>query len=492
MHKAQEALKTCDEHEHKELSCFCKTCKKFICISCGKTTHHGHDWDLIATIAKERRMTIPNNCRKIKQEKLPKYRQKIRSLNNVERKCIKDIRKHEERRNSTIGIINRNIDEQRKQRDDLVRKQIEELKGLEPKLAYLEKMTTSLDINIASYSDYEVIEMEQQMLEVLGKVESHDAALTASGVALVPGEEDEELLDKMVGKIEDKRKRKREDRTNPEKHHSVRIEELKEFKQFDNTIRYIVPISDTQAWVGDYSYTDIKLLSCKNVKVKRMTLTSYWDFITLSNCDFVVTIYNTREIRRGTATGEESVLVCTNPLFPTWICRTQTDDILVTLRDGGDLFSLHTSRRRLVQRMTLTGKVLHTYEFREDGVTRLFTAPWRTTENGNSDICVINLTSKAMGELIVLHSDGRVRFAYHGPEVDEFEFCPLAVACDSKSRIIVSDGINQSLHLLSPDGTFLRYLMSNMFDYPWTMELYQDKLWVGFYKGAVKVYKYTT
>ena len=49
--KAQEAVKTCDEHEHKELTCFCKTCKKFICISCGQTTHHGHEWDLIISVA---------------------------------------------------------------------------------------------------------------------------------------------------------------------------------------------------------------------------------------------------------------------------------------------------------------------------------------------------------------------------------------------------------------------------------------------------------
>ena len=470
MHKAQEALKTCDEHEHKELSCFCKTCKKFICISCAKTTHHGHDWDLIATIAKERRMTIPNNCRKINKEKLSKYRQKIRSLKNVESECIEDKRKLEERRNGTIGIINRNIDEKRKQRDDLVRKQIEELKGLEPKLAYLEKMTTSLDKNIASYSDYDVIEMEQQMLEVLGEVESHDAALAASGVAFVPGEEDEELLDKMI----------------------VKIEEMKTWKEFDDKIKSIVPISDTHAWVGDFSSDDIKLLSCQNVKANRMTLTSYRDFITLSNGDFIMTIYENREIRRVTATGEESVLVCTNPLFPTWICRTQTDDILVTLRDGGDKFRLQPSSCRLVLRMTPTGKVLQTYGFREDGVTRLFTLPGRTAENGNSDICVINLTSRTTtaGELVVLHIDGRVRFTYNGQEGSKFHFYPSAVACDSKSRIIVSDFKNICLHLLCPDGIFLRYLISDMFDSPLAMALYQDKLWVGFYKGTVKVYKY--
>ena len=31
LYKFKEALKPCDKHESKELSFFCKTCKKFIC-----------------------------------------------------------------------------------------------------------------------------------------------------------------------------------------------------------------------------------------------------------------------------------------------------------------------------------------------------------------------------------------------------------------------------------------------------------------------------
>ena len=97
----------------------------------------------------------------------------------------------------------------------------------------------------------------------------------------------------------------------------------------------------------------------------------------------------------------------TKPLQPTSISRTQTEDIfLVTLEDEGDPYTLKPSSRRLVQRIKLTGEVLQTFEFREDGSTRLFVAPGRTTENGNSDICVINHTSGSKGELIVLHRDG--------------------------------------------------------------------------------------
>ena len=158
--------------------------------------------------------------------------------------------------------------------------------------------------------------------------------------------------------------------------------------------------------------------------------------------------------------------------------------------DDGDNYKLLPSSRRLVQRMTLTGKVLHTYEFREDGVPRLFTLPGKMAENGNSDICVINDTNVGTGELIVLHGDGPVRAKYRGQE--DSEFSPADVACDCNRRIVVLDcNKEKCLHLLSPDGIFLRYLLSDMTDYPTRIALYQGSMWIGFDKGTVTVYKYS-
>ena len=125
----------------------------------------------------------------------------------------------------------------------------------------------------------------------------------------------------------------------------------------------------------------------------------------------------------------------------------------------------------------------------QDGKSRLLTFPTRATENGNSDICIVNRTSDFTGELIVLHEDRRLRATYRGQVISE-SFDPEDVACDSKRRIIVLDCINKSLNLLGTDGTFLKYLLSDMFDYPYTIALYQDNLWIGFGEGAVKVYKY--
>ena len=139
----------------------------------------------------------------------------------------------------------------------------------------------------------------------------------------------------------------------------------------------------------------------------------------------------------------------------------------------------------------MTGKVLNTYDFKADGKTRLFTVPQRTAENGKSEIFAINRTSDETGELIVLHVNGPVRTTYRGQEDATFAFDVTDVTCDANGRCIVSDGKNKCIHLLSQELTFIRYLLSNMLDYPITIALHQCSLWTGFYKGAVKVYKYT-
>ena len=488
LHKFQVALKTCEEHQNEELSCFCKTCKKFICTTCAKTTHNGHDWDFIPIVAKKHRKETPILCRKIKQDNMPRCLEKLRAVDgniaDVEKASAEDMKKLEERRTEMIDVINQIIDEQKRNRTAIKIKESTKLKEdrsqLMTKIRYLDQMTTSLDSNIDAYTDFDVIEMEIEMLKALSELEACDEGVPDTEVTFVPGEINRGVIADMIGRIEETTKTNVDD--------NVSVNEEKTFKDFTEIIRKIDLITSNQAWVSEAQNYTIKQLSLQNMETNSVTLPPHDDFITFTNGDFIVTHYKDQVIRRVTSAGKESDIVSTKSLHPQWISKTQSGDILVSLRDGGDRYKLRPSSRRLVQRMTLTGKVLHTYEFQEDGVTRLLTRPWRTAENGNSDICVINITSDYTGELIVLHGDGRVRATYRGQK--EARFNPSDIACDSKRRIVISDKASKSFHLLSPNGTFLRYLLTAMFEYPQTMTLYQDNLWVGFQDGTVKVYKY--
>ena len=143
---------------------------------------------------------------------------------------------------------------------------------------------------------------------------------------------------------------------------SVSVIEVKTFNKFDDdAIRIIEPISRNHAWVSASS-DKIKRLSLQSTEPNSLSFPVHADFIPLGNGDFIVTDPTYRVIRCVTSDGNMSDILSTKPLHPSWISKTDSGDILVTLADGGEHYKLQPSSRRLVQRMTMTGKILHAYE----------------------------------------------------------------------------------------------------------------------------------
>ena len=104
-------------------------------------------------------------------------------------------------------------------------------------------MTSSLENNIATYTDYDVIEMEQEMLSVLHEVESYEEDCTANTVKFMQGKINERKLNKMIGTLEE---------TTITIQDSIpSVEEVKTFKEFDDYIIAISIFSSTEAWIGD-------------------------------------------------------------------------------------------------------------------------------------------------------------------------------------------------------------------------------------------------
>lgn len=183
---------------------------------------------------------------------------------------------------------------------------------------------------------------------------------------------------------------------------------------------------------------------------------------------------------------------CTVPLIPYGICEATFNnklELLVTLMDNeSERYQPNSHSKRLVRHLTLTGDVIREYEFQEDGQTRLFTAPFRVKQNGNTDICVVNKTSNFTSELMILSSSGCLKVVYRGQRlVKKCQFSD--VVCDSRSNIIVSDMENSQIHLLRPDGGFVKYLLTqNEITHPSSMSLSNSTLWVGNNEGLVKVF----
>ncbi|XP_061185002.1 uncharacterized protein LOC133193017 [Saccostrea echinata] len=164
----------------------------------------------------------------------------------------------------------------------------------------------------------------------------------------------------------------------------------------------------------------------------------------------------------------------------------------VTLREkNSDPYKLDSHSRRLVRHMALAEDVIHEYEYQEDGHTRLFTWPFRVTQNNNSDICVVNQTSDTTSNLVIISPTGRTKLIYCGQNLTE-NFNPGDVVCDSFCNILVTDPRNNQIHLLIPDGEFLKFLLTeNEAKHPYSLSPYKSTLWVGYHKGLVKIFKYT-
>lgn len=111
-------------------------------------------------------------------------------------------------------------------------------------------------------------------------------------------------------------------------------------------------------------------------------------------------------------------------------------------------------------------------------------------QNNNTDICVVNRASMAAGELVILSSSGFLKSIYQGKN-QGFQFNPIDLVCDSHCNLIVSDSINSQVHLVSPEGEFMKYLLTeNEITKPYSISLYKSTLWVGNKHGLVKVFQY--
>ncbi|XP_062614898.1 tripartite motif-containing protein 2-like [Saccostrea cucullata] len=127
-------------------------------------------------------------------------------------------------------------------------------------------------------------------------------------------------------------------------------------------------------------------------------------------------------------------------------------------------------------------------EFKKDQyMEKLFTDPKFICENVNDDICVSD-----QGNVIVLTKTGQLRFKYDGKVWSIFQ--PYGVATDSLGHILIADNAHNAVHLISQDGDFLSYILTedDGISQPRGISVDRsDNLWLVEHENAcVKVHQY--
>ncbi|KAK3104033.1 hypothetical protein FSP39_023821 [Pinctada imbricata] len=481
IYNAQFALRLCEDHDKKELHAYCKTCNKKICSSCIKEEHHQHDWEMITDILREKKHSLPEECKEIRAKQLPSLK---RELCRFDKKIEEEDARFEQNkttlndsRQSYINKINQlfdgRIDECRQKSKSAKQIYKDKREVLKQKVEHLETMTTALDKDINTLPDHDILDMEKEMRDELEKALSYNAYMYTCATIFVPGHIEVQILENMIGEILD-----------------VSVEEKNDIDRYTKYISSLKSASDTNAWVKVHEDRYAKLIDITGDELKTMR-NACTEMIISKNGELVLADFNERKILVLTKDEDEITTIDTKPLCPSFIGKTENDNILVTLKDDGELFNLNPTSRRFVQRMTLTGKVLHTYEFREDGKTRLFTLPTRTAENKNTDICVVNRLSYGSGELVVLHGNGLLKFTYNGGGLKYDKFSPRDVDCDDKCHILFTEQFNRGVHMLSSEGLYLCKLCQYEQLHPFVISIHGDTLWCGFKEGRLNVFKYT-
>ena len=270
-------------------------------------------------------------------------------------------------------------------------------------------------------------------------------------------------------------------------------DQLSAFRYNESIVWDIRPVSHDEAWIK-YKEIDQFMLLNKSGQVQDTVpyTANYRSFFVMNDKDFISYHHGKQVVVSIEHSGETSTIMNTSPLYPVHVGPALNGNILVTLADGEELTRTADSQRK-VQMITPGGEMLHTYEFGEDCLTPIFTAPFRPTQNFNSNVCVINQYDTADGnarsDVCVFYEDGGLKFVYSG---HGGEFYPTDICCDSLCNVICTNILDSSVYVIDSDGAFLEYLLTRdtCVTMPSAVALYRDALWVGSSFGEVRVYCY--
>ncbi|XP_061178376.1 uncharacterized protein LOC133187018 [Saccostrea echinata] len=431
----EEHIEMCKTH-NLPIDMICEDCVKSICGKCAKTDHRDHDWSTISTAASQKRRALLRFLRKIKEEDLP------------------------------------GIDEKKKK----ISQQITENKELYKKKKDIAKTVKFMEDNEGTLSYDSLIHNHRELTQLLSGL-NVDINKFKSSVRYNKGEISDEVLKNITGKTHDL--------------DDISLTETSLFKFRDNRMILLRALCEDQCYIREVESAYTEQVNKEGEIKYRYNISPYELYVTNSG-DIYCTNFDNKSISCLSSSGSVSTIISTDPLEPIGLCQSVDGGLLVTLADNqSDDYKLESHSRRLVRHITVTGDVIHEYEYQEDGQTRLFTSPIRVTQNSNRDICVVNRTSGTTGDLVIIFSSGLMKSIYRGQNLTE-NFHPTCVECDSLCNILVTDLNNKQIHLLSPDGDFLKFLLTeNEVNRPVRFSLYKSTLWVGYYEGLVKVFQYT-
>ncbi|XP_065925876.1 uncharacterized protein [Magallana gigas] len=484
LQSAQEHIPTCEKHNFT-IDITCEDCDEFICSQCAKTDHKDHDWKTIPTAGSLRRRELKKTMCKIKEEDVKTMDEKVQKaaklMENIQKCCDSEISKLQKHYNAIVSKLDEIAKHfETKLRENLKTKnaKVSEKKvNLEKKTEHITDLLKFLEEKHNTMSDYSLIDNLRDLTNLVSNTDSEKEKGDFS-LRYKIGHIREGSLESMMGQTFDF------DDINVTERDAFQYDENE-----DNALVVVHAINDDTCFVQDNSKC-FQQINMKNKKKEEKYNINVNGICVTDNGNVYATNNENDSIVCLSPSDSVSTVFSTDPLEPGGICQSTEGGLLVTLGDNeSEPYQPVSHSRRLVRHVTLTGDVIREYEYQEDGQTRLFTLPVRVRQNGNTDICVVNWTGDTSSELVILSLSGSLKLIYRGQDIEECRI--IDVLCDSHCNIITCEGFYSQIHLLSPDGEFLKYLLTETeVTHPMSMSLYKSTLWVGNAHGLLKVFQY--
>lgn len=259
-----------------------------------------------------------------------------------------------------------------------------------------------------------------------------------------------------------------------------------EYEGVMKELRSIASCSDEEIWTCGKN--DIMRLYSLQGKILKSILTESGNKpqdIAVSNGELVYTDYLVRTVNIVKNTQRKQVIRLQD-WKPHGICSTTFDDLLVIMDSVDDTQSKVVRFSDCLEKQNIQydkkGKPLYS----SGGILN----NKYVSENRNQDICV---TDSAACAVVVVNQSGEFRFRYRGSlSKSKNSFKPFGITTDGRSRILITDFNNNSVHIIDQDGQFLRQIELWDLRGPWGLDVdSKDNLFLAeYFTGKVKKVQY--
>lgn len=489
--RSQEQILMCQKHD-KPTDISCEDCENVICSTCVKEEHRDHDWNTLSTAAVVKRKTLSQFIENIENDYIAILNEKIQSAR-------KEIKENEERCDTEVSRVYKTrdkiaekIDILRKEQETAMRSKLKEKNSelrktksnLEEKKKNMLMGVNSLKTISSTMSDIVLIKTHRELMRLISCHDDYHE-MSIYSLRYVEGPVNSESLKDMIGQLFDSEE--------------ITLTEINSFQWNDKPILMLKGVMhDGKKCVVQNEeglYFKVNKKGETEMQIQADLNANY----PADKAELLAIVPDRRNKCIGflSDSGYVSSALSTGSFEPLGVCFVSFFIICISLKDTvSDDYRLSSRSRRLV-RFAIGNTIdefMSEYEYEEDGNTRLFTLPSRVAVNGitnDSNICVINRTGEHSGELVILPIFGPCKSTVYRGHNLRTTFNPTDVVCDPHSNIIVNDVMSNAIHLLNPDGKFLRTLLSESQIYrPLAMSLNESVLWIGDQQGHVKIFQY--